>query len=569
MFCRHFWTVLLVAGFAGSTALAADLSPRQAVIVSVREYAHREFPPLKYTDRDGSRLAVVLRKLGYEVTHLSGENGKADAALLPTAENIRSRLEQFPAGASKRDVALVVFTGHGLQPLGMKESFFCPQDADPELLEKNGGSVPAKPETLIGVNWALTQVHKKGYATTMVMVDACRDDPRADSIKGGRKSAGIQTVVFDVPDQAGLLLSCSRREYSWEVEGLGGQGAGAFLHHVIEGLEGAAVDKQGRITWSRLQAYVEETVPQTVSEKIKDGASQTPSHQARFEGVAVLGSLSAKPLVWPFDESTAKAGQAAWAKSLGKPVVEKNSIGMELVVIPPGTFMMGSPEGESNEGDEAQVSVTLTRAFRLAKTEVTIDQWKKIMPTEPWKEKNKEHETGEYPAMCITWDDSQLFCKRLSEREGRRYRLPTEAEWEWSCRGGTSTAYSFADKESGFQAEIINRFAWNSNQQGGNALGERYTHRVRLLLPNPFGLFDMNGNVWEWCEDCYVQRLPGGVNPLTTDGAESRNDRVLRGCGWGSTPNHHRSARRLSWDPSELGETANQQGFRPLEEIPQ
>jgi formylglycine-generating enzyme required for sulfatase activity/tRNA A-37 threonylcarbamoyl transferase component Bud32 len=249
----------------------------------------------------------------------------------------------------------------------------------------------------------------------------------------------------------------------------------------------------------------------------------------------------AEPLVWPFDKSAAKAGQAAWAKSLGKAVVEKNGIGMDLVVIPAGTYTMGSPAGEGwIQEDSTQVNVTLTRAFQMSRTEVTQGQWKAVMGTEPWKGEKYVKEGDDYAATYVSWEDAELFCDKLSAKEGQEYRLPTEAEWEWACRAGSRTAWSFGASES-----ELGRYAWFA----GNAdkVKEDYPCRVGQKLRNGFGLSDMHGNVWEMCGDWYGEKLAGGSNPV---GASAGEWRVHRGGSWKDVPTICRSAVRFGNVPS-------------------
>jgi hypothetical protein len=125
-----------------------------------------------------------------------------------------------------------------------------------------------------------------------------------------------------------------------------------------------------------------------------------------------------------------------------------NSIGMTFNKIPAGTFMMGSPEGETDRGDhEHQHKVTITKPFYMQTTEVTQGQWMAVMGTEPWKSKSYVKEGPNYAATYVSWVDAVAYCKKLSEKEGRTYRLPTEAEWEYACRAGTETAWSFGDDE--------------------------------------------------------------------------------------------------------------------------
>ena len=206
---------------------------------------------------------------------------------------------------------------------------------------------------------------------------------------------------------------------------------------------------------------------------------------------------------------------------------------MVLIEIPAGDFTMGSPAGEKDHKDnEEPVAVTLTKPFGLGKTEVTQGQWQQVMGTEPWKSEGGAQADKDCPATYVSWDDAVEFCDLLTDLERkagkistkRSYRLPTEAEWEYACRAGTTTVFSFGDGSK------LDEYAWFD----GNAsnAGEQYVHKVGLKKPNPWGLHDMHGNVWEWCSDWYGEKLSGGADPI---GHEGGSDRVGRGgCWWGN-----------------------------------
>ena len=222
-----------------------------------------------------------------------------------------------------------------------------------------------------------------------------------------------------------------------------------------------------------------------------------------------------------------------------------NSIGMKLVLIPKGTFMMGSPESEEGrQKDETQHEVTISKDYYLGVTEVTQGQYEKVMGTNPsYFQGNKiKGSSSNHPVEQVSWEDAVDFCKKLSDlpeekKAGRIYHLPTEAQWEYACRAGSKTAYSFGEG-----SKSLGDYAWfdqNSNRQ---------THPVGEKKANAWGLYDMHGNVWEWCSDWYGQYPKGAVSDPV--GTRESSNRVFRGGSWYDHFEYCRSARRLGYFPS-------------------
>jgi len=225
------------------------------------------------------------------------------------------------------------------------------------------------------------------------------------------------------------------------------------------------------------------------------------------------------------------------------PKPESNSIGMKLVPIPAGGFTMGSPLTEKHRGaDEGRVRVQISRPFLMGRTVVTKGQWREVMKTESWKGQSCVAPGDDAPAVYVDWYDAVAFCRKLTTLErgagwlekGEHYRLPTEAEWEYACRVGTTTPWSF-----GADARRLGDHAWFYGNTDGKR--EQYAHRVGLKKPSPWGLCDMHGNVYEWCADWYKPVLAGGNDP---QGPARGTAKVLRGGGWGYNPARCRSADR-------------------------
>ena len=213
----------------------------------------------------------------------------------------------------------------------------------------------------------------------------------------------------------------------------------------------------------------------------------------------------------------------------------KNMIGMEFVLISAGSFQMGSPREEPGRFDsEKQHEVTISKPFYLQTTEVTQGQWKSVMGDNPSRFK----ECGDNcPVEQVSWDDAQRFIIRLNGMEGNnpfKYRLPTEAEWEYAVRAGTKTVFSFGDNPT-----KLGEYAWNS----GNSEGK--THPVGQKKPNAWGLYDMHGNVWEWVADDWHDSYDGAPDDgrAWIDDPRGTN-RVKRGCGLTYDTRSCRSANR-------------------------
>jgi formylglycine-generating enzyme required for sulfatase activity len=201
------------------------------------------------------------------------------------------------------------------------------------------------------------------------------------------------------------------------------------------------------------------------------------------------------------------------------------SINYRMVYLPPGTFIMGSPPSEKGRyDDEMQHRVTLTKGFFIGVTEVTIEQWKKVMGYSPSQSEN----TGNtHPVEMVSWNECQAFIMKVNRlQKSRRYRLPTEAEWEYACRAGSGLAFSNGDiVQAGCGREpSLDRIGWYCGNTTENI------QPVAKKEPNAWGLYDMHGNAWEWCQDWYAPYPPGHVKD--PKGPVTGMSRVFRSGGW-------------------------------------
>jgi len=240
--------------------------------------------------------------------------------------------------------------------------------------------------------------------------------------------------------------------------------------------------------------------------------------------------------LWRVDGQTAKPTElnATETIDLG------DGVKLELVLIHAGSFQMGS---DHNDYDESPVHrVTLTRPYYLGKYEITQEQWEKVLGENPSQFKGPN-----LPVENVSWEDCQRFIAALRKKTGRNFALPTEAQWEYACRAGTTTTFSFGDDES-----KLDEYAWFASNS------ELKTHPVGQKKPNPWGLYDMHGNVFEWCADWYSESYTSG-DVTDPTGATSGDRRTIRGGAWLYVSDNLRSSDR-GFSPPEY--RVNEYGLR-------
>jgi len=280
-----------------------------------------------------------------------------------------------------------------------------------------------------------------------------------------------------------------------------------------------------------------------------------------------------QPAIAPFDEKKAKEHQEAWAKHLGVPVEMSNSIGMKLVLIPPGEFMMGSPKElieeelkrpdtsdwyrdherdyTPSEGPQHRVRIT-TMPLYFGIYEVTNEEYQHVMGTKPGSDSAKDKKTERFPLGPRSWDPTMEFCLRLSElpaekAAGRQYRLPTEAQWEYACRAGSTGRFSFSSCPKPIPTDddekVLSDYGWYHGNSGGQP------HAVGEKRPNAWGLYDMHGNMWEWCWDWYDKDYYSKSPVDDPQGPEKGLTCVVRGGNFADLARASRSAARFSYSP--------------------
>jgi formylglycine-generating enzyme required for sulfatase activity len=588
-----------VAAFLLLDGLLADAQPgrterpprKVAFLVGPEKYLH-DFGKLDYTARDVTALAEVLRDVGFDevVVLTDPPEGKNPA----TRDNILDRLDKLLNRQSDRslnvrqgDVVLVALSGHGLEldvpdaanaGRTKRETFFAPADG------KKG-----KADTLVGLTHLVDDVLAPCGGRNLLLVDACREvyDPN--------KGKGFDGRHLSLTGQTAILFSCSSTERSWEsAEVKHGVFTQAVLEVMAEGI------KEGKsLSWAGLVAGVEGKMTSDEYRKLlPESQTQTPVVRAAEVPATVLITrrkvdppkvVKGEALRAPFSAAQAKAAQEAWARALGKKVVEEVEIAdgakMEFVLIAPGTYKRGTSEKdlerlltlvkdskrESFADEMPQREVTITRPFYLGKYAVTQAQYQAVTGKNPsWfcadgggKGAVKGLDTAQFPVEEVSWEDAVAFCEAVREKTGRKLCLPREAEWEYACRAGTETFFHFGDRLNGDSANCVGDYPFGTGEKGTCL---RRTCKVGSYAPNAFGLYDMHGNVYQWCEDCYGSyEVLKDHDPIRYI-KDKEYSRVQRGGSWLSFPRSCRAALRDGSWPGYRNKTFGfRLCFRPLD----
>jgi formylglycine-generating enzyme len=549
---RSLLAAAVVIATAAALAVAQAPKPprRVALLVGINEYKKRGFPNLKWAENDINEMARELRQIGFErVVTLTGATG---GNLNPTKANIEAQLLKLLADADvgKDDVVLVMLSGHGQQlpvtrPDGKpgEDAFFCPADA-----------VMNEPRTMISLSRMTDETLHKFGGKNIVIVDACRNG----MVDRDRGAKGIDGRVVSLPEGTALLFSCAARQVSVERDDLK---HGVFTYAMLETLRDPT--GPGFLTWGALVDRVQNKVAELNPDQDPISATVIPR--------LVLATRIRSPLTAPAVNRPRPVDKPRASSMEGTRAGEErddNDMKMTLCWCPAGKFQMGSPPGEpARSKDEGLVDVTLSRGFWLGKYEVTQAQWRNVMETTVREQKRKggygeiTGEDPDHPVYFVNHDEATEFCRKWTESEraagrlpgGWEYRLPTEAQWEYACRAGTTTATAFGSSLGSNQANFDGNDPFNG---AGKGPYHKSTVPVGSYRANVWGLHDMHGNVWEWCRDFYAEALAGGRDP---QGPSTATTRVIRGGGWCGTGWYCRSADRFRVAP---GHRSSDLGFR-------
>jgi formylglycine-generating enzyme required for sulfatase activity len=567
-----------------------------AIAIGVNQYEFLH--PLKYAKNDALHICQFLGNEAKfdRIFYFSDDSPDLDGKTTkPFRNNLLKVFKELFAQPflHASDNFWFFFAGHGILSDGI--DYLMPSDGDPDNVVETG----------ISVNQVIQNLRGSGAGNVILALDACRNQVRRSG--GSRSGEGIgreterEAKIADVIS----IAACSPSEYSYEVDDLE---HGAFTYALVEGL-----GVQGRCaTAAKLNTYLKHRVPELAKtrqtprmmldpqekghwilmpkyaekidlEPLKKDAFKAHRNKnldmarrlwmqvlavdgtdyeaiAEIEGLAVERYLGRSPQVAP------NPAVATQRRDVSKPPEPNpltidlgNGVMLELVRVPAGKFMMGSPDGKGDDDERPQHQVIL-KEFLIGKYAVTNAQWKAVMKKQGSANCDKKFQGDLQPVVGVSWHEARAFCAKVSQQSGRAVRLPTEAEWEYASRGANqSKGYEYAGNNN------LDEVAWYSSNSG------KATHPVGQKKANELGLYDMSGNVWEWCLDEWHDSYKDKPDRIKSNGNKAWGDlnvddnnnrcRLLRGGSWSDDAGNCRSAIRFRYDARDQ---YVQIGFRVL-----
>jgi len=530
LFTFFFQTLLWADQLENESGKDSDESKGYALLIGVNKYKE-PFQSLQFCEGDMKYLAETFERIGFQKDKIVLMAGTDNSINSPTKEHIMEQVEGICGKAEKDDLLIIAFSGHGVTIRGVE--YICPNDAD--LNDKR---------TLIPTDKIFDILTDSPADHKLMIVDACRNELTIPGKKGLEEYETSQGEAQNKDEHNfALLASCKPNHVSWESDDLK---HGVFTHFLVKGLLGEAKDKEGgNVTILGLAHYAYQKTKDFV-EKMGMGSEQIPTLNCNNMEDFVLAK-------WDSGNSPSPSSPLPEDKPEHEPgermVKMVDGIKYAFRWCPKGSFKMGSKyhfewqqvkRELTDKYDELQHQVTLTEGFWMLETEVTQTMWKHIMGNEPSYFKDRPQN----PVEQVSWSKCEEFCQKLSAKVGGIVSLPTEAQWEYACRARSKEAY----------AGNLDAMAWyGENKYHGS------THKVGLKRPNAWGLYDMHGNVWEWCRDWYAGY--SDKKELNPNGPNNGKDRVNRGGSWASEAGACRSASRDSNIPEDKSPFI---GFRPV-----
>ncbi|MDR1220464.1 MAG: SUMF1/EgtB/PvdO family nonheme iron enzyme [Treponema sp.] len=519
---------LLAAVFA---LALSSLAAQQKYALVIGNGAYTGITRLNNPVNDARDMEAALKNLGWTVDLVI--NGNLDQ-MEGAAIRLKNRLS-----ASRNSYGFLFYAGHGVQSGGV--NYLIPVDA-------NIQSENFLRQRAVSLQALLDELNDAGNELNIVALDACRDNPFSWSRSGSRGGSRGLDVVSNQPAKSIIVYATSAGRTA--ADGAGRNGL--FTTHLLNNLKKPGLSVRDMFDQTGADVYR------------ASGGAQVPAIYSQFFDVAYLGTRPSTVTPQP---------RPAPVQPVDPPVVNPRPASAGFVLVPAGTFTMGSPSTEVDRySDETQHSVTISKPFYIGKYEVTQKEWVEVMGGNPSRFKGDN-----LPVENVSWYDAIEYCNKRSAREGltpaytidktrsdgnnssgydnvkwvvtwnrsaNGYRLPTEAEWELACRAGTTAPFYTGSNITTSHANYDGNYPYNNNAKG---VYRQRTWAVGSGTPNPWGLYDMSGNVWEWCWDWY-----GAYSGTQSDpsGAAAGSDRVRRGGSWSYDARYARSANRNYDTPS-------------------
>lgn len=512
---------------------------RIALVIGNSTY---EDVPLKNPVNDADSIANVLRnELNFEVIKVKNANFSDMNKAMNRFDKKLLRIDK----SRYRVVALFYYSGHGMQYEG--NTYLLP-------VQYNVSSPADLQYEAVNFQRIIDRLQLGKHYLSLVMLDACRTNSLTKSLASLFKReddpfAGYAPPKSSQSSNSGMYISYATAPDKPALQGDADEDNSPYVKGFLNNIRtpnlsvsdlydniGQYVKENTRntqipyLTKSFYEKYSFKSVivvplPKPNSDPDNDGFTNKIDDCPK-----VYGECKGCPCK---DKEEKKSPTASSAK---KPIEEpENSLDAFsnlMVNIPSGSFMMGSENGESDEKPAHRVTLS---AFKMSKYEVTQQQWRAVMGTNPSSFKNCD----DCPVETVSWNDVQAFIQKLNQQTGKNYRLPTEAEWEYACRAGTTTPFNTGNNLTTNQANYNGNYPYLTNAKGEY---RQKTTPVGSFSPNAWGLYDMHGNVWEWCQDRYGDYSSSSqTNPT---GASSGAYRVLRGGSWDYSAGFCRSASR-------------------------
>lgn len=519
---------------------------REALVIGNADY--RTVVRLKNAARDASDVANALQRLGFNVIFLR------DA----TQAQMASALRAFSTRADSSAVAVVFYSGHGFALDGT--NYLVPVDAS----LTNESSAIIESTSFDQVLRSIELARQK-----IVFLDACQGNDWLARSRGNTRAVSIGRGLARAPDSIGYFITYSAEPGTVALDGDGANSpfTEALLRHIeTSGLELRAMMQ--RVRKDVVQATAGKQIPWT-SDSTAEPFFFRPSKAAPVAAIAPLPSVAAPAVTTPEQERASKPGTVL----LDCPACP------EMIVVPAGTFMMGSPETElghvSNEGPQHRVMIA--EPFATGRFAVTFDEWDFCVADggcNGYSPSDNGWGRGRRPVINVSWHDAETYAAWLSKKTGKNYRLLSEAEREYVTRAGTTTPFWWGNAISTDQANYDGNYTYGADNQStpakssqsksaataaGKAESRQKTLPVGSFEQNPWGLFDVHGNVWEWVADCYADTYKDAPADGSARVVKDCASRVIRGGSWANMPQDLRAAYRYGNQRTNRG---NGVGFR-------